>query len=87
MDIFLIIGFVGMALILLAFFMNQVKRWNQDDLVYDLVNFIGSALLVVSAVPARSWPFVILNTVWALVSFKDVITDIQRDMKKKALAK
>jgi len=83
MDIFFLLGILGMALILLAFFMNQSKRWSQDDLIYDFVNLVGSVLLVVYALPALSWPFIILNGVWALVSLKDVVTDLQRDSKKR----
>lgn len=76
MNLPLLLGIVGMALILLAFFMGQIKRWSQDDLIYDLVNLVGSVLLVTYAIPSRSWPFIILNGTWAAVSLKDVITDL-----------
>ncbi len=73
MDLFLLIGIVGMACILFSFLMVQRHTWTQDDLIYDLLNAIGSILLVINAVAGGAWPFVILNTIWALYSLRDVI--------------
>lgn len=78
MDIFLLIGVLGMMFILYAFFMNQTNRWKNSSLQYDTVNFIGSLFLVIYALPPLAWPFLILNGVWAAVSLKDVISDLKR---------
>ena len=78
MNIFLLIGIVGMALILWAFLMNQLNRWKNSDLIYDLVNFLGSVCLVVYAIPTRMWPFIILNSIWAISSGIDVIKDFRQ---------
>ncbi len=82
MDPYLILGILGMALILLAFFMSQNHRWSSDSMVYDLVNFVGSVLLIVYAIPPRAWPFIVLNGVWALVSLKDIFGDLKAGRKK-----
>lgn len=76
------IGIVGMMLILIAFFQVQRHAWSQDSLKYDIVNFIGSSLLVFYAVTGGAWPFVILNGVWALYSLKDIIADITTKKRK-----
>lgn len=34
-------GFIGMALILFAFFMNQTNKWKADFLVYDVFDSVG----------------------------------------------
>jgi len=73
----IIIGILGAFLILLAFVLNQIHVWRDDSLVYDLVNFLGAALLVVYGVIIKGWPFAVLNTVWAIVSLRDVILDIK----------
>ena len=78
-----LLGVIGMALILLAFFMNQTHRWKDDDLIYDLTNLAGGILLVVYAVYLNSWPFFILNGVWSLVSARDVYLDLRKVKKKK----
>ena len=72
----LIIGIIGATIILIAFFMNQIGKWKTDDLVYDLVNTVGSGILIVYAVILQSIPFIILNGVWALVSLRDVFIDL-----------
>ncbi len=71
-----------MMLILIAFFQVQRHTWSQDSLKYDIVNFIGSSLLVFYAVTGGAWPFVILNGIWALYSLKDIIADITTKKRK-----
>ncbi|MCC7432562.1 hypothetical protein IT412_03485 [Candidatus Peregrinibacteria bacterium] len=84
MDIFFLIGITGMLLILLAFFMNQANKWNNDDLIYDVVNLIGSIFLIIYAIPPLSWPFIVLNGVWAVVSLRDVALDLSKQKHRKS---
>lgn len=74
-DFPLLLGILGMILILIGFFGVQTHTMNQDDLSYDILNFLGSALLVSYGVAGHAWPFVILNGVWALYSLKDILND------------
>ena len=74
----LIIGLVGMSLILLAFILNQSHKWKDTDLKYDIVNSIGSLLLVIYSILISSWPFLILNAVWMIVSVRDVFLDLKK---------
>jgi hypothetical protein len=76
MDIFFVIGVVGMILILLAFLLNQISVWKQNTLLYDSCNALGGFLLVVYAFDGKAWPFVILNGVWTLYSVKDVLVTL-----------
>ena len=71
-----IIGFIGMFLILFAFVMNQLNKWDSNSLLYDIVNSAGGLMLITYAVFIRSYPFLILNVVWTVVSIKDVVTDL-----------
>jgi hypothetical protein len=72
----LYIGFLGMAMILIAFIMNQLHRWHDDDLIYDSFNAIGALLMVYYSFTISSYPFLILNAVWAAVSLRDVVLDL-----------
>lgn len=72
-DKYLILGVIGAGLILLAFTMNEFNKWNSKDLIYDYTNLIGSILLLIYAISDVVWPFIILNSVWAIVSLKDII--------------
>lgn len=76
LDPYFLIGIAGMILLLLAFFMVQTHRWSQDDFAYDVVNFLGSSMFVIYGIAGKTWPFVILNGVWAIYSLKDAILDL-----------
>lgn len=68
-----LIGLVGASLILIAFVMNQFKYWSSESLFYDLINLIGSGILIYYSWLLSSLPFMILNLVWFLVALKDLI--------------
>ena len=63
-----IFGSVGVALLLLAFLMNLLKKWAQDSLPYILMNTIGAGLACASSVLIHFFPFIILEGTWMLVS-------------------
>jgi len=65
----LIIGITGMSFILLGFILDEFfKKWNQDTVQYNVLNIIGSLLLIYYAYTLNSWPFLILNVVWFIVA-------------------
>jgi len=78
MDITLIVGILGMLCILTAFILGQLNIWKNDSLSYDLVNLIGSGLLVYYGLLIKGYPFVLLNAVWAIYSLRDVIVDLRK---------
>jgi len=78
MDTPTIIGALGATLILIAFILNQLNKWEKTDMSYDLVNLIGSILLIIFSYLISAWPFIILNSVWAVVSLRDVIIDLKK---------
>ena len=75
-------GFSGMFLILFAFIMNQINKWKGDFIIYDAFNSIGSFLLILYAIMISSYPFLILNIVWFVVSIRDVLLDLKKQRKK-----
>lgn len=72
-DFLLFVGLVGSVLALIAFFFNQTGRLSVKSSAYDSLNAVSSFLLVVYAYTEHAWPFVLTNTVWFLVSFRDVL--------------
>ncbi|MBT3720793.1 hypothetical protein HN789_02580 [archaeon] len=73
-----VIGFFGMSLILFAFIMNQIKKWHEDDLIYDIFNAVGGVIMVVYAYLIKGYPFLVLNFIWAIVSIRDVIIGLKK---------
>ena len=63
-----ILGSVGVALLLVAFLMNLLKKWLQDGIPYILMNTIGAGLACASSVLIHFFPFIILEGTWMLVS-------------------
>lgn len=84
MDAITLIGTLGASMILLAFVMNQLHKWKDDYLVYDLFNMLGGSIMVIYAMMLESWPFAILNIIWTALSLRDFIQDLQRNSKKPA---
>ena len=69
MDISLLIGIFGMLCILIAFYFNEFhKSWNRETVRYNILNIVGSGMLVYYAYTLISLPFMILNGVWFLVA-------------------
>jgi hypothetical protein len=59
---------IGAAAILFAFWALQTRRMRAEQRAYQLINLVGAALLATAATMTKSWSFVVLNTVWALVA-------------------
>jgi hypothetical protein len=78
-----IVGVAGATLVLIGFILVQTHRLRDEDIRYDLLNAVGSALLLWYAYLLLSYPFMILNSVWLLVSLKDVLTWWRRGVGKK----
>ena len=77
MDYPLALGIAGASLTLFAFFMEQAHRWKDESVVYDGCNFFGAALLVIYSYLLGSYPFLVLNGVWALISLRDLVRDLR----------
>lgn len=63
-----VVQIVGALLILAAFAAVQFERMHPDSRLYLTLNLLGSAILAVLAVIAAQWGFVLLESVWAIVS-------------------
>ncbi|MCA9386950.1 hypothetical protein KC669_02860 [Candidatus Dojkabacteria bacterium] len=73
MNVIDLIGIVGAGLALLAFLLIQSEKITQKSLLYDILNALAGVLLVASGFHYETWPFVVLNLVWAGASIKDLI--------------
>ena len=60
----------GAVLVLGAYAAQQFGRMSTTSVAYALMNFVGSGLLATVAAFEQLWGFVILNSVWALVSVR-----------------
>ena len=65
LDVYFTIGISGLVLLLGAFFLLETNKISRHSKPYLVANIIGSALLAVYALSLQSWPFVVLESVWA----------------------
>ena len=63
-----IIGTLGVAIILLAYYLNTGSLITKNGKSYYVMNIIGAALACYAAYLLPYWPFVILEGAWTLVS-------------------
>ena len=63
----------GALAILIAFAAVQLGHWRADGRAYLVLNLVGSAILAYLALIEEQWGFVLLETVWAVVSLWSLV--------------
>ncbi len=67
LDIYSLIGFVGMACIIGAYFYLTAKD-EPNPFVLHGTNLVGAALLTVSLLVHTNWPSLVLEAFWAAIA-------------------
>lgn len=62
------IGFIGVAILLAAFFLNLFNKLNKDSIAYLSMNIMGAGLACYASVLLKYLPFILLEGCWTLVS-------------------
>lgn len=74
MEIFVqISGWIGMVLILGAYFLISRKMVDSQSYTYHLVNLFGAIGLIINTYYQEAWPVVALNTVWVAIAVSTLI--------------
>jgi hypothetical protein len=63
-----IVGSAGVALLLLAFFLNLLRYLRADAPLYLALNLVGAALACLSSYLIDFLPFVLLEGTWSVVA-------------------
>jgi len=71
------LGFTGVFLILLAYILNEFGKTTTKSLLFILLNLIGASIACLASVLLNYLPFIILEGVWALVSFISLLKYLQ----------
>lgn len=68
MSLLQMISLAGAMMILAAFSLQQFDRWSAQDRKYLWANAIGASTLTTVAWFERQWGFLLMESVWTLVS-------------------
>jgi hypothetical protein len=72
--LFQLVSVVGATMILIAYAALQAGRLGRENVSYNVLNLVGSALLAWVAVIDRRVGFIVLETAWALLSIPPLVT-------------
>jgi hypothetical protein len=78
-----IVGWIGSALVILAYALNSYQKIRSDSLAFYLMNIIGAAILIVYSVHKDAAPNVFINLVWVVVAIPGVIRIFSRKRLEK----
>ena len=70
------VGFVGTALIVVAYFANQQGWLRSDDWRFPCANLFGSLLILVSLAFEWNFPSVVIEIFWAAISLYGVVRSL-----------
>ncbi len=73
-----VIGSAGVAMLLVAFFLNLVHRLAQDSVAYTLLNLVGATLSGYASWLIGFIPFVVLEGTWAIVAAVALVRIVTR---------
>lgn len=71
-----VIGFTGVLMLLLAFFLNLINKISKENYLYIVMNLVGAGLACTASVLLNYLPFIILEGAWTIISLIVLIKKI-----------
>jgi len=68
-----ILGWFGSAMIVTGYLLISMHKVNGSSILYQLLNIVGSALLIVHTVYYKTVPAAALNVVWLFVGITAIV--------------
>ncbi len=73
MDIFQIIGFVGMLFIVYAYFLLQTHKAEHDSLLFQILNLIGAIFLIISLLVHFNLGSFLIEVFWIIITMYGIV--------------
>ena len=74
-------GFIGVTILLIAYFFNLRDIIKKDSLTYLLLNLVGAGVACFASILLKYLPFIILEGCWTLVSAIGLLNHFKRATK------
>lgn len=71
------VGYVGAALIVFAYFLNQRGRLASADWRFPATNLLGSLLITVSLIVHPNLPSLMIEVFWSLISGYGILRSVR----------
>jgi len=68
------IGFIGVAILLIVYFLNLANKITKDGITYIGLNIAGGGIAMTAFVMLHYLPFIILEAAWTVVSITALIS-------------
>ncbi len=75
------LGSVGVAMLLMAFALNLAGWLTQESVAYASINAVGAGLAGYASWLISYWPFVVLESIWCLVSVIAIVRALRRPQR------
>ena len=76
LDPLTIAGFVGAAIVIVAYFANQMRWLSAEDWRFPLSNLVGAALILASLTTQWNFPSVVIEVFWIAISLVGLVRAI-----------
>ena len=63
-----LVGWLGAGLLLLAYGLVSFKKLRADSGYYQLLNIVGSCLLIVNTIYYHAYPSALVNLIWIIIA-------------------
>lgn len=73
-----LIGSLGVAVLLIAFVLNLMRKVTERSALYLLLNFVGAGLAAWYAWHDRIIPFVVLEAVWGITALVRLLIGLRK---------
>ncbi len=77
-----ILGWIGMSLFVLAYYLLSSGRIKLDGLCYQWMNLFGAIFVGASVVYKQAWPALVLEVVWGAIALGALVTSYVSRIKK-----
>ena len=85
MDIYQIIGFIGMVFIVYAYFLLQIKKYTITSFSYQLLNLIGAILLLISLCVHFNLGSFIIEVFWIIITLYGMYKNLKEMKNEKPI--
>ena len=69
-----VVGWLGVATLLIAYVLVSTKRIEGDSVIYQVLNLVGAALLIVNSFYYGAFPSVGVNVVWVGIAIYTLVS-------------